>query len=1032
MTTVLKHSWVAISISTAATLCVADTWTVDDDGKADFNNIQDAIDAASDGDEILVSPGTYVTKQGIRLLGKAVWLHSSTGQGSTFIQSPNGRGILCVDGETANTHIQGFTIKNCNASPYDWDGDGSVESWERSGGGMGIGNSSPTISDCTFLMNYAHSGGGGLFNYRSSPIISNCTFQGNLVGVNASGGGMYNRNSSIPQLTDCLFTANTATNGGGIYNYNGSNPSLSDCELTNNTALFYGGGMYNRFFSRPTIANTVFNSNTADKGGGGMYNSSLSDPTLTGCTFDSNTCTGSASDGGAMGNLTSSPTMTNCTFSTNTVGAEGVGGAVSFSVGCQPTISGCSFSGNGDVGIMSGGGLYFSYYCTSTISDSLISANVTGFNGGGLHVENYCELTLDGCSIVSNETGTLGSGISCVLSNTVDLINCTINQNINNQGENFEVSIHSDTLLTNNGSSGMGGMLNDAAVLKLLPESVLTSESNLQLTSPATTIIEIDNLNTTASLVVDKTLSRQGSLSVANDSGSLLGANLGDTIPLIQAGTLADEFNSIMFPVMPDGLGLQIVESTSFSGPSTMVSMEVVEIDAADFEVPVDATLPGAPVDVESLDIDNDGKDELAFLFDGSPGSVAVYSVSDDGNAPVLIQGLQVNVGNSPVDLDVADLNGDGLDDLLVANASSTNLNVLLVNDGSFTEHSFTVLTISVSSNDPSLLTCAAIIDWDGDSDLDAVVGVDVIDESTEDRYQVVLDIATNSPTSDASFDVPMYQIGNEDFADTPTCVAGAHGTNGVNVIAWGFVGGTSYGRFHRVDPARATLQEMGALDGNKVTTIEVRDLDADGGDGIVDLLASSGDAKSGYLMQGDLAKADGFGDLIPLNVGDEITDILAIDADRDGDSDFLIATPDSATSLQLLRNDTPAEARAAKLSGNTFNRQDVNTANPVTKITSGGLSPKDDEDDFTGGGNQNEGPLLNGTLGSMDQVNIIPPDPPTCTGDFNEDNVVDISDLLSLIAAWGVCESCPEDINTDGSVDVTDLLSLIAAWGDC
>ena len=31
---------------------LAETWTVDDDGKADFDNIQAAIDAASDGDEI--------------------------------------------------------------------------------------------------------------------------------------------------------------------------------------------------------------------------------------------------------------------------------------------------------------------------------------------------------------------------------------------------------------------------------------------------------------------------------------------------------------------------------------------------------------------------------------------------------------------------------------------------------------------------------------------------------------------------------------------------------------------------------------------------------------------------------------------------------------------------------------------------------------------------------------------------------------------------------------------------------------------
>ena len=36
----------------------ADTWTVDDDGKADFVNIQAAVDAASIGDEIVVMPET--------------------------------------------------------------------------------------------------------------------------------------------------------------------------------------------------------------------------------------------------------------------------------------------------------------------------------------------------------------------------------------------------------------------------------------------------------------------------------------------------------------------------------------------------------------------------------------------------------------------------------------------------------------------------------------------------------------------------------------------------------------------------------------------------------------------------------------------------------------------------------------------------------------------------------------------------------------------------------------------------------------
>ena len=118
-------------------------------------------------------------------------------------------------------------------------------------------------------------------------------------------------------------------------------------------------------------------------------------------------------------------------------------------------------------------------------------------------------------------------------------------------------------------------------------------------------------------------------------------------------------------------------------------------------------------------------------------------------------------------------------------------------------------------------------------------MGVDVISESVEDKYLVMLDIATNSPTAGPSFDIPMYQIGSVDVADAPTCVDGVHGSSGINAVEWGFVGGTTYGRLHRTDPNRATLQDLGSIEGNKVTTIEVRDLDVNGGDGLVDVMAS-------------------------------------------------------------------------------------------------------------------------------------------------------------------------------------------------
>lgn len=53
--------------------------------------------------------------------------------------------------------------------------------------------------------------------------------------------------------------------------------------------------------------------------------------------------------------------------------------------------------------------------------------------------------------------------------------------------------------------------------------------------------------------------------------------------------------------------------------------------------------------------------------------------------------------------------------------------------------------------------------------------------------------------------------------------------------------------------------------------------------------------------------------------------------------------------------------------------------------------------------------------------------------GDLNIDMVVDVLDLITLLAAWGPCPkdgTCPADIDSNGSVDVVDLLTLLANWG--
>ena len=153
--------------------CFADTWTVDDDGKADFNNIQAAVDAASDGDEIIVMPGTYTstTDEVVNMLGKEISLHSSEGAGVTIIDGENTRrGIACFNEETSQTIISGFTITNGYGIGFDYNGDVDIDYYEDSGGGMyNWTNSSPTLESCLFENNTANWDGGGMYNYN------NCT-----------------------------------------------------------------------------------------------------------------------------------------------------------------------------------------------------------------------------------------------------------------------------------------------------------------------------------------------------------------------------------------------------------------------------------------------------------------------------------------------------------------------------------------------------------------------------------------------------------------------------------------------------------------------------------------------------------------------------------------------------------------------------------------------------------------------------------------------------------------------------------------
>ncbi len=61
--------------------------------------------------------------------------------------------------------------------------------------------------------------------------------------------------------------------------------------------------------------------------------------------------------------------------------------------------------------------------------------------------------------------------------------------------------------------------------------------------------------------------------------------------------------------------------------------------------------------------------------------------------------------------------------------------------------------------------------------------------------------------------------------------------------------------------------------------------------------------------------------------------------------------------------------------------------------------------------------------------------EPPDCPWDLDDNAVVGVSDLLSLLGSWGPCPpkgDCPPDFDNSGDVGVKDLLILLGVWGPC
>jgi hypothetical protein len=311
-----------ICCSLSASVSVATTWLVDQSGGGDFTCIQEAIDYASSGDEIIVNPGIY--EECLNYSGKDLHAHSAAGPDSTTIDATyvGGSCVTFAGGETEAAILEGFTVTHGDGT--DAEGLGT-----RVGGGIYCYQSWPTIRNCWFIDNIANNGA-AIYMREGNPEVANCVFRDNLAEGYGSGISVVD---ATPFIHHCLFEDNTALTGDGTIHLT-ETAVIEDCIFRNNTARQGAGVNIGHESASSKIVRCIFEGNRATGVHGGAVRSHEASPVITYCLFVDNWA---AADGGAIVALDGgTPLIAQCTFYRN--GADRYGGNIAVWNGSAPRI----------------------------------------------------------------------------------------------------------------------------------------------------------------------------------------------------------------------------------------------------------------------------------------------------------------------------------------------------------------------------------------------------------------------------------------------------------------------------------------------------------------------------------------------------------------------------------------------------------------------------------------------------------------------------------------------------------------------
>ncbi len=249
----------------------------------DYATIQLGIIMASDGDTILVAPGTYY--ENIDFFGKNImltsyylldhevhYIHETIIDGSNAANPQNASTVTFCSSESAQAILQGFTITAGGGT--EWVDPQYPQFTWYSGGGIFMYTASPTIRHNLITMNtvsnvgnYDGISGGGLLCFMGNPKISNNIITSNQAGYGAGivvdYSGAIIKNNIVAENT-----AGTSYGGGGFYTIgNDTEPIIIENNtIVGNHSGTTGGGL-RLYSSVVTARNNIIWGNTQNSAG---------------------------------------------------------------------------------------------------------------------------------------------------------------------------------------------------------------------------------------------------------------------------------------------------------------------------------------------------------------------------------------------------------------------------------------------------------------------------------------------------------------------------------------------------------------------------------------------------------------------------------------------------------------------------------------------------------------------------------------------------------------------------------------------